>query len=499
MLFYFLLGVIALCVYYGLTYHYGYWKKRGVPHPPVSILFGNIKESVFFKKSLGQVYNKVYDDYPELSYVGFYKMRQPAIILRDPDLIKEVLVKSFHSFHDNDFEVDEKADPLFSKNPFVLKGHAWKVTRNQVTPSFTGKRIKAMYPLMEAVCKRLVNYLEETPMAKDGINVQDVAEKYTSDNVASCAFGLEANAFKDPNSEFRLMGKTLLNPSFITALKFLIFFICPPLAGFLSFKLIEDNVAEYFKAMVEKSLEFRKKNNMQRDDFLDAMNELKNKLGENNFNNDDITAHALGFFLDGYATSSIVISFTLYELGANPDVQNKLKEEIDATLRENGDKFTYDAIQGMSYLDKIFTESLRKHPAVLFMARICTEPFTLPSPSGVGPDVVIEPETRVIIPVLSIHEDSKYYSDPDRFDPERFSDANKEVHTKNTYFAFGDGPRVCLGQRFGLTQSKMAIAFIVANFEIRVNSKTVLPLEVDPQHFLNTPKGGLWLNFYKRR
>lgn len=88
-------------------------------------------------------FNPFFDrsEYKNLKYVGLYKVRTPAVLVRDPELIKIVLQREFSSFHDNDFDVDEKSDPLFAKNPFIVKGERWKVVRNQITPCFTSGKV----------------------------------------------------------------------------------------------------------------------------------------------------------------------------------------------------------------------------------------------------------------------------------------------------------------------------------------------------------------------
>lgn len=74
-------------------------------------------------------------------YVGIYKIRKPAILIRDPELIRDVLVKKFSHFHDNDIEIDENEDPIMAKNPFCLRGHRWKVVRAQVTSNITTGKV----------------------------------------------------------------------------------------------------------------------------------------------------------------------------------------------------------------------------------------------------------------------------------------------------------------------------------------------------------------------
>lgn len=82
---------------------------------------------------------------------------------------------------------------------------------------------------------------------------------------------------------------------------------------------------------------------------------------------------------------------------------------------------------------------------------------------------------------------------PERFNPE--NGGIKAFRDKGVLLPFGDGPRICLGMRFALMQSKAAIAHIVRNFEISVNEKTMRPLVIDPKEFLNVKAGGIWLDF----
>lgn len=75
------------------------------------------------------------------NYFGYYNALQPAVVVRNPEIIGEILIKDFASFGDTDFDLDEVADPILGKNPFVLKGQRWKQVRTQATPSFTAGKV----------------------------------------------------------------------------------------------------------------------------------------------------------------------------------------------------------------------------------------------------------------------------------------------------------------------------------------------------------------------
>lgn len=171
--------------------------------------------------------------------MGFFKNRRPGIILREPELIEDVLVKHFSNFHDNDIDIKENVDPLFARNPFVLRGDKWKITRNQIMSCFTNTKVKSVYPLIEANARKLVHYLEklgEDENSAMGIEAKELSAKYTIENVASCAFGLEGNAFENPNAEFITIAKKIINPSFWIAIRHLIIMIEPTFASIVDVK-----------------------------------------------------------------------------------------------------------------------------------------------------------------------------------------------------------------------------------------------------------------------
>lgn len=70
-----------------------------------------------------------------------YRATTPVLVVRDPDLVKEVTIKSFDHFSENDYEVDKRHDPIFARNPFVLKGEEWRLVRAQLTPGFTSGKV----------------------------------------------------------------------------------------------------------------------------------------------------------------------------------------------------------------------------------------------------------------------------------------------------------------------------------------------------------------------
>lgn len=91
------------------------------------------------------------------------------------------------------------------------------------------------------------------------------------------------------------------------------------------------------------------------------------------------------------------------------------------------------------------SETLRKYPIAFGLLRECTQTYQVPDS-----DLVIEKGVKVIVPVYALHRDPKYFPEPERFDPERFSTENKQKIIQGTYLPFGDGPRICIGNYFSI-------------------------------------------------
>lgn len=126
--------------------------------------------------------------------------------------------------------------------------------------------------------------------------------------------------------------------------------------------------------------------------------------------------------------------------------------------------------------------------------RVCNEDIEV---EGIkGKKLLIEKGLPIYIPVLQIHLDPENYENPETFNPERFDDGRiKDFKDKSIFLPFGDGPRICLGMRFAITQSKAAIVEILRNFDITVSNKMQKIPIIDPKAILNMKVGGTWIDF----
>ena len=149
------------------------------------------------------------------------------------------------------------------------------------------------------------------------------------------------------------------------------------------------------------------------------------------------------------------MTFCTYELALNQDIQDRLRNEIESVLKKHNGEVTYEAIMEMKFLDMVVNETLRKYPIFEVQIRKCTKEFEIP-----GTGLVIPVGMPIMIPVVGIHNDEKYFENPDKFDPERFSDENKHKIQDFTYLPFGAGPRLDLIHNFVILDLILKLLFI---------------------------------------
>lgn len=130
------------------------------------------------------------------------------------------------------------------------------------------------------------------------------------------------------------------------------------------------------------------------------------------------------------------------------------------------------------------------------LTRTCVSDYQIP-----GTDKIVEKGTEVFVPIYALQRDEQYYTDPDKYDPDRFSDENMVgVNQINRpYYAFGDGPRNCIGLRMGKMQTKCALVMMLHKFRFEYEEKFKnRKIQFDPKAFLLTPLDGIFLRVHRR-
>lgn len=322
--------------------------------------------------------------------------------------------------------------------------------------------------------------------------------------IATVAFGISVNSMENRDNEFYMKGADATNFGGIFRLfKFMLFRMNPRLTRMAGLSFLSRDTATFFHRVVRETVRARDERRIVRPDMIHLLMQARDKdrrpaATNNRMTIDDITAQAFIFFLAGFDTSSTLMCYVAHELALNPPVQERLREEVDRFMDGGNGMITYEALLKMEYMDMVTSETLRKYPPIVFIDRLCVEKFELP-PAEQGYDhLIVHPDNIVWFPVYGLHHDPKYFPDPEKFDPERFNDANKRNIVPYTYMPFGLGPRKCIGNRFALMETKILIAYMLRKFRIKRTEKTRASIEFSKTNFSLTPDHGFWIGLEKR-
>lgn len=274
-----LLAIALPAIYVYFRAAFSYWQKRGVPTLKPTPPFGDLSDAIFRGKSAQQAINAFYKKFDGHKFGGIYNFAIPSLLLRDPEIIKDVLVKDFDKFHSRGILINEEKDPL-QGHLVSLSGSKWRNLRVKLTPTFTSGKMKMMFGTLVDCGKELQLCLEPLAHKGETIEIKDILARYSTDIIASCAFGIQCNCLKNPDADFRKWGRKIFEPTLKKRFARILELALPSFARLFRLRVPPDEITNYFLNMVKTTVEYRETNGVKRNDFMDLMIRLKNKTLE---------------------------------------------------------------------------------------------------------------------------------------------------------------------------------------------------------------------------
>ncbi|XP_061401522.1 cytochrome P450 6a9-like [Musca vetustissima] len=483
--------LILLLAFHYLRRHFQYWQSCAIPSDVPNWIFGNFG-SALTSKSLCQLFADYYEKYKlQGPFVGFYCFSQPTIFVVDPELIRRILITDFSKFNNHMMYCNEKDDPLTGQL-FNLTGDRWRTMRQKLTPNFTSGKIKAMIPIIRKPATEFVQVLEEEILKTNGIlNIPDFMNRFTSDITGSCSFGLEINSLRQSECEFRNMCHKALGQHRYGLLGYFVRLCFPKLSHRLHIKETLPEVERFFIDLVKDTVAYRENNSVRRNDFMDMLIDLKN--GADGLSLKEVAAQAFLFMLAGYESTSSTLTYALYELAQNQEVQEKARHEVMEVLRRHNGSLGYECLRELVYLEQIMQETLRLYPIGYVLTRQALEDYRIPD----YPQHFIKKGMPIFIPAGAIHRDERYFPQPTIFNPDNFNMENLKSRNSILNLSFGQGPRNCIGLRFAKMQTLIGLSLLLRKFKFSICNLTPIPLVYKKRNFMNYPEKSIYLKVEK--
>jgi cytochrome P450 len=195
---------------------------------------------------------------------------------------------------------------------------------------------------------------------------------------------------------------------------------------------------------------------------------------------------ALTIIMAGHETTAVALSWAWYLLSQHPEVEAKLHEELDRVL--NGRLPTVDDLPNLRYTEMVLAETMRLYPPAWGIGRKALNDYEVGG-------YIVPKDSLVVTIQYAVHRDPRYYPDPERFDPMRWTPEERAKRPKFAYFPFGGGNRLCIGEQFAWMEGVLLVATIAQKWQLRL----------DPNHKVETkplitlrPKRGVWMKLVMR-
>ncbi|XP_037278417.1 cytochrome P450 3A16 isoform X1 [Rhipicephalus microplus] len=496
-------GTVCVLVYLYASWNRNYWKNQNVVSEPFSFPFGATFKLLF--KPMCQLDSERYKQYGRV--FGTFEMGNAVLFVGEAKLVEQILVEDFPSLPNRRTLTfnDPVLDNMMSMTPF----ERWRKIRMPVAQAFSTENVKKMHSLIEDCALITVDHLKKAAFTEEDIDAKKFFGSYTLDVIARCVFATRIDSHLDGKSEF--VKRSRQAPSGRLTPRIFVYFLFPFIARATGLRPLSPSVLEYFRRFSQNVIISTQKEEPQGESFvhlfLDHQGNCENtpdssserdqrlfNLGSDRkqdtsfysfkkLNADQAMAQCLLFFIAGQETTSRVISYTLYLLAVHPNVQTKLRKEVDECFAAHGGHPSLEAVTKLKYLHCVISESLRMCPPVSRLERVPCCDYTLGDKG-----VKVKKGDLITIPVYAMHHDPLYFPDPMSFKPERFNEENVSSIVPYSYLPFGGGPRNCVALRFALLAVNLAVLHTIRNVEVVRTEKTKVPLQFKKGFGLLTAK-----------
>lgn len=224
----------------------------------------------------------------------------------------------------------------------------------------------------------------------------------------------------------------------------------------------------------------------EHDDLLAMLMEVRDEESGEAMADQQLRNEVVTMLTAGHETTSNTLTWTFVLLAQHPEVEERLHAELTQVLGERTPQV--DDLPRLPYLRNVLEESMRLYPPAWGLARQSIEEDEV----GGFP---IAPGSSIVLAPYTMHRHPAFWEEPERFDPERFSDSRSAQRPKFAYFPFGGGPRQCIGNIFALTEAQLILAQVIQHFQLRLVPGH--PIAVEPLITLR-PKYPIHMTLHER-
>ena len=370
-------------------------------------------------------------------------------VVNHPDLIRPVLTQDYRHFSKNTIHY-RMLRQVMGNGLVTNDGPDWVRQRRLIQPAFASRRLARFDDTINALTSSLLGRWEERD-STEAVWIDREMSELTFDVVGETLFG------RDIKEHAREMGEILdvVNLSSNSLRSILTLYPRIPTRYNLKWK----RAMKRLDAIVYGLMGERGRNGNGGNDLLGRLFAARDEETGEGMDDRQVRDEAVTLILAGHETSAMALSWTLYLLATNPDIEDRLVEHLEANL--HGEPARTEDLTRLPYLKQVVQEAMRIYPPVWGYVRRAERETQLG-------DYVLPANSWVGVVTYSLHRHPEFWPDPERFDPERFAPENAQERNFFAYLPFAAGPRTCIGAGMAMLETQLILAQLVPRFRMRV-------------------------------
>ena len=398
-----------------------------------------------FRANPIQFLTKLAREFGDLAY--FRVASQNLYLVNHPDFVREILVTNQANFIKS--RALQRARVLLGEGLLTSEGKFHLRQRRLVQPAFHRERLEAYAMVMSEAGVRL----RDRWTAGSTVDVSVEMMRLTLAVVGKTLFSADIEA------EAPEIGRALtivLNMFRMLLMPFSEYLEKLPLPSIRRFDKARARLDRTIYGLIEE----RRRSGEDTGDLLSMLLLAHDEESDGSGMTDkQVRDEALTLFLAGHETTANALTWTWYLLSKSPECERRLHEEIDAVLK--GRAPSISDLPQLRYTEMVFAEAMRLYPPAWAIGRMAKGPFELGG-------VEIAARSICIVSPYVTQRDARWFPDPDRFDPQRWTQEARDARPKFSYFPFGGGARVCIVDRFAWMEGVIMIAAIAQKWKLRL-------------------------------
>lgn len=402
--------------------------------------------------------------------------RRSIILINAPDLVRQIMTEKLDIYPKSDLMVDA-LEPLIGDSIFVSQGKTWRRQRLMVDPAFSLMRVNRGFDAMRAAVDDFEVVLDQRVEDGESVSLDMAMSHLTADIITRTVFSqpLKSDTSRDVFDAFTVFERSVAQVEIRRLIMDKAWTKSPQ----------RDEVLEACRKIRQclgrLLTEHQRAGGGSKDDIAGSFAAARDPETGEGFTRDELIDQLGVMFLAGHETTASVLTWVFFILATQPDEMRRVREEIDSVVGDG--KVTFENTKGLTHIRNVFRETLRLYPPITFIPRVAAETTRLGGRR-------IKKGAMIIIAPWALHRNARYWTDPDAFDPDRFSPGREAEHPPGAYIPFGQGPRTCVGAAFATIEACLIIARLARRYDFQIPA----PEKVRPVARLTTrPKHQIWM------